>query len=113
MCRYEDQQEAKKANEIGMIYIPSLIEQKKVSVTEKKKNGAYSIEETRRYKQSEDAEQHPMNVKSIAGPRLDPGKSVILEQKLWLNPTLGDSTARGVPQRVPSHQQAERNPEKN
>src|ERR1700730_18929059 len=43
MCRRENQQKAKKTNQVGVIHVPSLIEKKEVGVAQEKERGANAI----------------------------------------------------------------------
>ena len=77
--RNENQEEPKKAHQVGVVYIPAFIEKKEIAAAEEKKHGANAIEKSGSYKCRQDAEHGPMNVDSIAGPEMNPGKPVVLE----------------------------------
>ena len=59
--------------------IPRLIEKKEIGVANEKERGADAIKEPRGNKQREKTHRGPMDVKSVARPEMDPGKSVIFE----------------------------------
>ena len=113
MCRRENEQKTEKADQIGVIYVPSLIEKKKISVAQGKERRADAIEKTNGHEQRENAEQNPMNVESVAWPGMDPGKARIFEQKGGLNPPLRNSIKRPNQLHHPEHEKAEYDPEKN
>ena len=96
-----------------MIYVPSLIEKEEVSVAEAKERGADAIEKTNGDEQREEPEQSPVNVESIAGPGMDPGKTRVLEQKGGLKPPLRNSIKRPNQLDHPEHEKAESDSEKN
>ena len=96
-----------------MIYVPSLIEKKEVSVAEEKERGADAIEKTSSDEQREKAEQNPVNVESVAGPGMNPGEAGVLKQKGRLNPPLLDAMQRPNQLHDPEHEKAECDSEKN
>ena len=88
MCRHENQQKTEKADQVDVIYVPSLIEKKKVSVAQEKERGADAIEKANGHEQRENAEQNPVNVESVARPGMDPGEARVFKQKGGLDPPL-------------------------
>src|SRR5437588_9521429 len=86
----ENEEQAKATHQVGVVYVLTFIEKEEIAAAEKKKHSADAIEKSGRYKSRQNAEHGPMSVKSIAGPGMNPGKSVVLEQKPRLNPIGGD-----------------------
>ena len=113
MCRREDQQKTEKADQVDVIYVPSLIEKKEVSVTQEKERDTDAVEKASGHEQGENAEENPVNVESVAGPGLDPGKARVLEQKGGLKPPLRNSIKRPNQLHHPEHEEAECDSEKN
>jgi hypothetical protein len=113
MCRRKNQQKTEKADQVGVIYVPALIEKKEVSVAEEKERAAYAVEKTNGHEQRENAEQNPVNVKSVAGPGMDPGKAGVFKQEGWLDPPLRNPVKRPSQLHHPNHEKAECDSEKN
>ena len=113
MCRNENQQKTEQTNQVGVVYVPALIEKKEVSMAEEEKRRADSIEKTNGQEQRENTEQNPVNVESIAGPGMNPGKARVLEQKGGLNPPLRNSIERPNKLYHPKHEKTEGDSEEN
>ena len=96
-----------------MVEVGPFIQQKCVTEAEKKQGRAQAVEKTGRNKQPEHAQDCPVNIHPVARPRLDPGESIILEEKWRFNPLGRDPTMRVVPPNLPSHEKAECDSEKN
>jgi len=96
-----------------VIYVPSLIEKKEIGVAKEKERGADAIEKTNGHEQREKAEQNPVNVESVAGPGMDPGKARVLEQKGRLNPPLRNPIQRPSQLDHPEHEKTEGDSEEN
>ena len=111
--RNKDRQEAEKTDQVVVIEICPFIQQKCVTEAEKKQGRAQAVEKTGRNKQPEHAQDCPVNIHPVARPRLDPGESIILEEKWRFNPLGRDPTMRVVPPNLPSHEKAECDSEKN
>ena len=96
-----------------MIYVTALIEKKEIGMTETKEGGADAIEKADGQEQRENTQQNPMDVKSIAGPRLDPGKARVFEKKGRINPPSRDPVTEPNQLHHPKHDSAECDSEKN
>ena len=96
-----------------MIYVPSLIEKKEISVAQEKERGADAIEKANGHEQRENAEQNPVNVEAVAGPGMDPGEAWIFKQEGWFDPPLRNSIKRPNQLHHHEHETAECDSEKN
>jgi hypothetical protein len=113
MCRRENQQKTKKADQVGVIYVSSLIEKEKISVGQEKERDTDAIEKANGHEQRENAEQNPVNVEAVAGPGMDPGEAWIFKQEGWFDPPLRNSIKRPNQLHHPEHETAECDSEKN
>jgi len=113
MRRREDQQKTEKADQVGVIHVPSLIEKEKVGVAQEKESGADAIEKTNGHEKRENPEQNPMDVETITGPGMDPGEARVFEQERWLDPPLRNPVKRPGQLDHPKHEKAESDSEKN
>jgi len=89
------------------------LEKKSVSIAEEEQHGACAIEKSDGNEEGEYAKDRPVNVKSVPRPGMDPGKSVIFEQKAWLEPIVRDPVIAEVLRHMPHHKESESDPEKN
>ena len=96
-----------------MIHISPLIEEEEVSVTQAKERGADAIEKTDGQEERENSEQNPVNIKSIAWPRLNPGKTGIFKEEGRVDPPSRNAMKRPNHLDHPEHDNAECDPEKN
>src|SRR6266446_4522487 len=112
MRRNENQQKTEKANEIPVICVAALIEQKEIAETEEEQHGADAIKKTNRNEQGEQAKCGPVNVEPISGPGMDPGEPGIFKQEMGINPPLRDPMIRPDPMHHPNHQKAKCDSEK-
>lgn len=109
----ENQKETEKTNEVFVILIARFIEKEKIKVAEAKQRGARAINKSDRNKQREGAHRDFVKVKAIARPRMDPREPKIFKQQTRLEIIAGQAMLGEKSPNVPSHEQAERNPEKN
>lgn len=73
--------------------IPSFIEKKDVSVAEEKKSGTDSIKKTGRDENRQNSEHDAVNVQTITGPGVNPGKTIVLKKKVGFEPKRPDPIA--------------------
>ena len=86
MSWHEHQKKTEKANQVGVIDVTTLIQKKEIRVTQEQENGADAIKESGRYKQRKNPKQDPMDVDSVSGPGVNPGKPGIFELKNCVDP---------------------------
>ena len=88
-----------------MIHVSAFIEKEKICITETKKSGVEAAEKSNRDKKREYAHGVPVEVEPIPRPRMNPGKSVILEQEARMDPGRSDLVTQNPD--LANHQQAE------
>jgi hypothetical protein len=110
---HEGEQKTQETNQIPVIDPEGFVEQERVSVAEAKKQGANAVKKAGGDEEGEHSQDGPVNIESVARPRLDPGKSVIFKQEPRLEPEACDPIIKKVKAGLPNHHQAERDPEEN
>ena len=84
--RDENKKKAEQPDEIEVIDVATLIKKEEISVAEEKENGANSIKETNRDKESENAECDPMELEPNARPGFYPGKTGVIKKERSAGP---------------------------
>ena len=79
MSGNEDQKKTKKANEVLVVLVPSLIQQEEIEIAKKEERDARSVNKSGGNEQGEDTHNDLVNVETVAWPRLNPCEAAIFE----------------------------------
>src|ERR1044071_6119 len=82
MRRHQDKQETVKANQVEVIQVTGLVEQKDVSEADKKEKGRHPIGNAGRHRRGQQTQQNKMHLHAKTRPGMHPAKSVIFEIKI-------------------------------
>ncbi len=110
MSRNRCQDPAQQANQINVIQIDGLLEQKDIRESQGKQDRGNPVQETAADRRRQTDEHREMEIKSDTRPRMDPAKTVVFEQQRWFEECRRDPALLQKPEAIQAGHQTEEDP---